>query len=381
VADYLVVGAGLFGLTVARQLAAAGRRVLVIDRRDHIGGNCWSAPEPTTGIEVHRYGAHLFHTSNERVWAWANRFTGFTGYVHRVFTVHRGVVYPLPVNLGTINQFFGAAMGPDEARALVAEQSGELGGRDPANFVEKGIGLVGRPLYEAFFRDYTAKQWQTPAEQLPASVVARLPVRFTYDSRYFDDTHEGLPVDGYGAWMRRVADDPRIEIRLGVDFFDPDQPASKDAVVGRLPVVYTGPVDRYFGYGAGALAWRTLDLAQEVLPVGDFQGTSVMNYADLSVPWTRILEFRHLHPERHYPDDATVIVREYSRFAGANDEPYYPVATPQDQRRLAVYRERERDESQVYFGGRLGGYRYLDMDKTIASALRLADRLTGVVDS
>jgi UDP-galactopyranose mutase len=372
--DVVVVGAGLFGLTVARQLAEAGARVLVLDRRDHIGGNADSAPESSTGIEVHRYGAHLFHTSDERVWAYANRFTSFTGYVHHVYTVHRGVVYPLPVNLGTINQFFGAAMGPDQARALLAEQADEVGGKTPANFVEKGISLVGRPLYEAFFRDYTAKQWQTPAEQLPASVVSRLPVRFTYDNRYFADAHEGLPAQGYRAWFERMADHPRIDVRLDTDFFDASQPASKDATVGRVPVVYTGPVDRYFGYSRGALGWRTLDLVQEVLPVGDFQGTSVMNYADLDVAWTRILEFRHFHPERAYPDDATVIVREYSRAAGRDDEPYYPVATPDDQARLAAYQALARAEPRVWFGGRLGSYRYFDMDTTIAAALDLVDR-------
>ena len=372
--DIVVVGAGLFGLTVARRMADAGAQVLVLDRREHIGGNAWSAPEPSTGIEVHRYGAHLFHTSDERVWAFANRFTGFTGYVHHVYTVHKGVVYPLPVNLGTVNQFFGTAMGPDQARALLAEQAAELGGKEPANFVEKGVSLVGRPLYEAFFRDYTAKQWQTPAEELPASVVSRLPVRFTYDNRYFSDAHEGLPAQGYGAWFERLADDPRIEVRLNTDFFDPAQPASKDAVLGRVPVVYTGPVDRYFGFCAGELGWRTLDLEQEVLPVGDFQGTSVMNYADLDVAWTRILEFRHFHPERAYPDDATVIVREYSRFAGRDDEPYYPVATAEDRARLAGYQRLAQAEPQVYFGGRLGRYQYLDMDKTIGAALDLVDR-------
>jgi UDP-galactopyranose mutase len=373
--DVVVVGAGLFGLTVARQLAAAGRSVVVIDRRDHIGGNAWSAPEPSTGIEVHQYGAHLFHTSDERVWAYANRFTGFTGYVHHVYTVHKGVVYPLPVNLGTINQFFGASMGPEQARALLAEQAAELGDKQPANFVEKGISLVGRPLYEAFFRDYTAKQWQTPAEELPASVVSRLPVRFTYDNRYFADTHEGLPVDGYGAWFERMADDPRIEVKLATDFFDASQPVNKDAVVGQVPVVYTGPVDRYFGFSEGELGWRTIDLVQEVLPVGDFQGTAVMNYADLDAPWTRILEFRHFHPERNYPDDATVVVREYSRFADRDDEPYYPVATADDKIRLARSPALADEQPQVHFGGRLGRYQYLDMDKTIGSALHMVDRL------
>lgn len=193
-ADLVVVGAGLFGLTVAQQCVQRfGLRVLVIDRRPHIGGNAYSELEPHTGIEVHRYGAHLFHTSNERVWAYANEFTSFTNYVHRVYTCHRGEVFPMPINLGTINQFFRAAYGPDQARALIAEQAAELGAREPANFVEKGISLIGRPLYEAFIAHYTAKQWQTDPALLGADIISRLPVRYTYDNRYFNDTHEGLP--------------------------------------------------------------------------------------------------------------------------------------------------------------------------------------------
>ena len=372
--DLVVVGAGLFGLTVAERAASQlGLRVLVVDKRPHIGGNAYSEKEPTTGIEVHRYGAHLFHTSDERVWAYANQFTGFTNYVHHVYTTHRGVVYPLPVNLGTINQFFAAAMSPAEARALIARQAAELDGREPANFVEKGVSLVGRPLYEAFFMNYTAKQWQTAPEELSASIVSRLPVRYTYDNRYFNDAHEGLPVDGYAAWFERMADNPLVEVRLGVDFFDPAQEISKDRVVGQVPVVYTGPVDRYFGYAQGALGWRTIDLEEEVLPVGDYQGCPVMNYADLDVAYTRILEFRHFHPERAYPADATVIMREFSRFAGPEDEPYYPVAAAGDREKLKAYQELAAHEPDVVFGGRLGTYQYFDMDKTIGAALDAFD--------
>jgi UDP-galactopyranose mutase len=375
VSDIVIVGAGLFGMTVAERLADAGKRVTIIERRGHIGGNCFSAADPATGIEVHQYGAHLFHTSDERVWEYVNRFTSFTGYVHRVYTVHKGVVYPMPVNLGTINQFFGAAYSPDEARELIRLQAAELGGAEPRNFVEKGISLVGRPLYEAFFKNYTAKQWQTPAEELPASTVARLPVRFTYDNRYFSDTHEGLPAQGYAAWFERMLDNPRIEVRLGTDFFTPGHEYSKDTVVGAVPVVYTGPVDRFFGYSEGTLGWRTVDLETEVLPVGDFQGTSVMNYADLEAPFTRILEWRHFHPERDYPQHATVITREFSRRAESGDEPYYPVNTPADAAMLARYQELAAAQPQVKFGGRLGTYRYYDMAPTIAAALELATGL------
>ncbi|WP_062135759.1 UDP-galactopyranose mutase [Demequina aestuarii] len=379
--DLVVVGAGLFGLTVAERMAERGRRVLVLDRRDHIGGNAHSYDDPATGIEVHRYGAHLFHTSNERVWEYVNRFTGFTDYTHRVFTTHRGEVFPMPISLGTINQFFHAALTPDQARGLIAEQAAEMAGRTPANLDEQGVALIGRPLYEAFIRDYTAKQWQTDPRELPASVISRLPVRYTYDNRYFSDTHEGLPAQGYAAWFARMVDHPRIEVRLGVDFLPggagaagaADAGVTRDDVAGQVPVVYTGAVDRYFDYAEGELTWRTLDFELEVLDTGDFQGTPVMNYADADVPFTRIHEFRHFHPERDYVRDRTIIAREYSRFAARDDEPYYPVSTPGDRARLAAYRELIAGERGVHFGGRLGTYQYLDMHMAIASALTLVD--------
>jgi UDP-galactopyranose mutase len=364
-ADLVIAGSGLFGLTVAERCARdLGLRVLVVERRDHIGGNAYSEIEPATGIEVHRYGAHLFHTSNERVWEYVNRFTAFTDYRHRVYSVFKGRVYPMPINLGTICAYFGRAMGPDEARRLIAEQAAEVA--DPRNLEEKAISLIGRPLYEAFIRGYTAKQWQTDPRDLPPEIITRLPVRYTFDNRYFADRYEGLPRDGYASWLERMADHPRIEIRLGTDFFDLD-------AAGSVPVVYTGPLDRYFGHREGALGWRTLDFEPEVLATGDFQGTPVMNYADEDVPYTRIHEFRHFHPERESPPDRTVIVREYSRFAEPGDEPYYPIDTEADRVRLARYRDLARAEKGVLFGGRLGTYRYLDMHMAIASALTMYD--------
>ena len=368
--DLLVVGSGFFGLTVAERVAEElGLRVTVIERRSHLGGNAYSENEPQTGIEVHRYGAHLFHTSNETVWEYANRFTKFTDYVHRVYTNYQGEVFPLPINLGTINQFFRSAYGPDDARALVAQQASELDLGEARNLEEKAISLIGRPLYEAFIRDYTAKQWQTDPRQLPAEVISRLPVRYTYDNRYFNDAHEGLPVQGYTAWLERLADHPRIEVITDTDFFDESQPLNKKATVGQLPIVYTGPIDRYFDYEGGELGWRTLDFEEEVLEVGDFQGTSVMNYAGSDVPYTRIHEFRHFHPERDYQRDKTVIMKEFSRFATREDEPYYPVNTPEDRERLLGYRELMKGEKDVLFGGRLGTYQYLDMHMAIGAAL------------
>ncbi|WP_314645096.1 UDP-galactopyranose mutase [Rothia mucilaginosa] len=373
-ADLVVVGSGLFGLTIAEQAATElGLKVALLDRRSHIGGNAYSEKEKQTGIEVHRYGAHLFHTSNERVWEYVNRFTEFTNYVHRVYTRHNGIVYPMPINLGTINQFFNAAYSPAEAKALIAEQAGELAGTDPQNLNDKGISLIGRPLYEAFIKHYTAKQWQTPPEELPASIISRLPVRYTYDNRYFNDKYEGLPVDGYAAWLERMAAHPNIEVHLNTDFFEPGHQYSRENVLGQIPVVYTGPVDRYFDYAEGDLSWRTIDLEEEVLPIEDFQGCSVMNYPDADVPFTRIHEFRHFHPERDYTKDATVIMREYSRFANKGDEPYYPVNTSVDREKLLAYRDLAKGENNVLFGGRLGTYKYLDMHMAIGAALSMFD--------
>ena len=372
--DLVVVGSGLFGLTIAEQAASRwGLRVAIVERRSHLGGNAYSEIDPETGIEVHKYGAHLFHTSNERVWEYVNRFTSFTSYVHRVWTTVDGVVYPMPVNLGTINQFFSAAYGPDEARALIAQQAAEVDGQEITDFESKGVSLVGRPLFEAFFKNYTAKQWQTDPKDLPASIISRLPVRYNYDSRYFNDKYEGLPVDGYTAWMERMVASDLIDVYLDTDFFDPENPLNKAAVVGKVPVVYTGPVDRYFDYSAGDLSWRTVDFEKEVVDTGDYQGCSVMNYGDIDVPFTRIIEFRHFHPERDYQDEKTVIFREFSRFADHGDEPYYPVNTAQDRERLEHYRELMKNEDRVFFGGRLGTYKYLDMHMAIASALTMLD--------
>lgn len=373
--DLVVVGSGLFGITVAEHCARQwGMRVAIVEKRSHIGGNAYSKIDPETGIEVHEYGAHLFHTSNERVWEYVNRFTSFTDYIHHVYTTVADVVYPMPVNLGTINQFFQGALSPDEAKALIKEQSEEISPEDVnRDFETKGVSLVGRPLFEAFFKNYTAKQWQTDPQDLPASIISRLPVRFTYNNNYFNDKYEGLPTDGYTAWMTRMLESDLIDVYLETDFFAPENPLGKDSVVGKLPVVYTGPVDRYFDYSEGDLSWRTVDFDREVRETGDYQGTSVMNYGDLEIPFTRIIEFRHFHPERDYQNEKTVIFKEFSRFAGHDDEPYYPVNTADDREKLLAYRQKMEGEPNVFFGGRLGTYQYLDMHMAIASAMRMVD--------
>jgi UDP-galactopyranose mutase len=370
--DLVIVGSGFFGLTVAERAAAElGKKVLILERRSHIGGNAYSEAEPETGIEVHKYGAHLFHTSNKRVWDYVNRFTEFTGYQHRVFARVKDQVYSFPMNLGLINQFFGKAHTPDEARELIAKQASEFDTNAAENLEEKAISLVGRPLYEAFIRGYTAKQWENDPKNLGANIITRLPVRYTFDNRYFNDTYEGLPVNGYTAWLEKMAEHENIDIRLNVDYFD-----VREHIPAGTPTVYTGPLDRYFGYSAGRFTWRTVDFESEVAETGDFQGAPVVNYNDQEVPYTRIIEFRHFHPERDYPKDKTVIFREFSRFANEEDEPYYPINTPENREKLEAYRElakTEAREKNVLFGGRLGTYKYLDMHMAIGSALSAFD--------
>ena len=245
--DLIVVGSGLFGLTVAERTASQlGKNVLIVERRPHLGGNAYSEAEPETGIEVHKYGAHLFHTSNKRVWDYVNQFTDFTGYQHRVFAMHNGTAYQFPMGLGLINQFFGKYYSPEDAKKLIQEQAAEINSEDATNLEEKAISLIGRPLYEAFIRDYTAKQWQTDPKELPAGNITRLPVRYTFDNRYFNDTYEGLPVDGYAAWLNNMADHELIEVRLNTDWFEVRDQIRADNP--DAPVVYTGPLDRYFNY-------------------------------------------------------------------------------------------------------------------------------------
>ena len=375
--DLIVVGSGLFGLTVAERAASQlGKKVLIVERRSHLGGNAYSEAEPETGIEIHKYGAHLFHTSNTRVWEYVNQFTSFTGYQHRVFAMHNGTAYQFPMGLGLINQFFGKYYSPDEARELIKEQSAEIDSSDATNLEEKAISLIGRPLYEAFIRDYTAKQWQSDPKNLRAGNITRLRVRYNFNNRYFNDTYEGLPTDGYAAWLEKMAEHELIDVRLDTDWFDvrDDLRASNPDA----PVVYTGPLDLYFNYAEGKLGWRTLDFETEVVETGDFQGTPVMNYNDADVPFTRIHEFRHFHPERddRYPKDKTVIMREFSRFADNEDEPYYPINTPDDRDMLKQYRllaAEEAANNKVLFGGRLGTYQYLDMHMAIGSALSMFD--------
>lgn len=369
--DIVIVGSGFSGAVIAERCSAElGLKSVILERRSHAGGNSYSEVDPDTGIEVHKYGAHLFHTSNADVWNYVNRFTAFTDYKHRVLSVYQDRIYAMPINLLTISQFFGKFMTPDAALALIAEQRDEMAGIAPRNLEEKAISLIGRPLYEAFIRGYTMKQWQTDPRDLPENIITRLPVRTDYNTRYFEDRFEGLPVNGYAAIFDRMLDSENIKVVLDTDFFALRREIE---ATGKL-IYYTGPVDRFYDYRFGSLGWRTVDFERDVIATKDFQGAPVINYADEDIPYTRILEFRHMHPERNYQAEKTVIFREYSRAAEARDEPYYPIGRSIDKDRYDQYRALIGAEENVIFGGRLGTYRYLDMHQAIGAALSTYER-------
>ncbi|MCX2975578.1 UDP-galactopyranose mutase [Halieaceae bacterium IMCC8485] len=359
---FAAIGAGFSGAVIARTLVEAGHRVTVFDARTHVAGNCHTERDPESGVMVHKYGPHIFHTDNERVWEYLNQYTEFMPYTNRVKTISGGKVYSLPINLLTINQFFGEAMSPAEARAFIEKQA-DLNIEDPQTFEEQALRFVGKDLYEAFFKGYTQKQWGCSPTQLPASILKRLPVRFNYDDNYFFHKYQGMPREGYTAIVEKILDHPNISVRLSTPF-------SRSQVKDYDHVFYSGPVDGYFNYELGRLGYRTLDF-KEIRTDGDYQGCAVMNYADESVPYTRIAEHKHFSPwEEH---DKTVCFAEYSRTCESGDIPYYPVRLAQEQTMLRDYIKKARAEPGVSFVGRLGTYRYLDMDVTIAEAMHLAE--------
>jgi UDP-galactopyranose mutase len=357
-----MVGAGFSCAVIARQLAEAGHEIEVFEQRGHVAGNCHTPRDPETGVRVHAYGPHIFHTDDERVWRFVNRYSAFEPYTNRVKAVAGGRVFSLPINLLTINQFFGKTMNPAEAAAFVAG----LGDRriaEPRTFEEQALRFVGRDLYQAFFEGYTLKQWGVAPSELPASILKRLPVRFNYDDNYFAHRYQGMPRDGYTALAERWLDHPAIQVHLGAAF---DRATSGDYA----HVFYSGPLDGWFGCAEGRLGYRTLDF-EPIRAEGDYQGCAVLNYCDREIPYTRISEHKHFSPwERH---EKTLCFREFSRACEPGDIPYYPIRLVNEKALLARDAERARGEQGVTFVGRLGTYRYLDMDVTIREALETAD--------
>jgi len=366
---YLVVGAGFFGSVIAERIANDGNeRVVVVDKRDHLGGNSFSEDDAETGIHYHVYGTHIFHTPHRHVWDYLNRFTDFNGYVHQVLTTFKDKVYQMPINLETINSFYGVNLKPYQVDEFLAEEVARENIANPRNFEEKAISLIGRPLYEAFIRGYTKKQWQKEPRELPAAILQRLPFRKNYNESYYFSRWQGIPLRGYACIFEKMLRNPRIEVLLNTDYFD-----IKDLVPSSACVIYSGPIDRFFDYRCGKLEWRTLAFEREVMDVEDYQGTAVMNYAEETVPYTRIHEPRHLHPEREYPKARTLIVREYSR-PDTGDNPYYPINDEENRRLYAVYQQEVKSLHNVIIGGRLGDYQYYDMHHAIENALTLYER-------
>ena len=360
--DYLIVGAGLFGATFAQKAQEAGKTVLVIDKRPHVGGNIYT--EDVEGIQVHKYGAHIFHTNDHRVWEYVNRFATFNRYTNSPMANYHGELYSLPFNMLTFNKMWGVIT-PDEAKAKIEEQKRESGITEPQNLEEQAISLVGTDIYEKLVKGYTEKQWGRPCTELPAFIIKRLPVRFTYDNNYFNALYQGIPIEGYTAMVERMLDG--VEVRLGVDFFEHRE--ELEALAEKI--VYTGAIDAYFNYCHGPLCYRSIRFESEVLNTDNYQGNAVINYTDAETPYTRIIEHKHFV---FGTQQKTVISREYSQEWTPGIEPYYPINDEVNNALCEKYKALANREEKVIFGGRLGQYRYYDMDAVILSALDAAER-------
>ena len=362
--DYLIVGAGLFGAVFARQATDSGKTCLIVERRDHIGGNIYT--EEVEGVTVHRYGAHIFHTSSREVWEYVNRFAEFNHFINTPLANYEGKLYNLPSNMHTFNQMWGVTT-PDEAKAIIAAQRGEITGT-PTNLEEQAISLVGRDIYEKLVRGYTEKQWGRSCTDLPPFIIKRLPVRYTFDNNYFNDPYQGIPKEGYTALVERLLEG--VEVRLGVDYLACRH--ELNALADR--VVYTGPIDAYYDYCYGALEYRSLRFEHDIPDTDNYQGVAVVNYNERQVPYTRIIEHKHFAFGK---GDKTVITREYPADWTPGAEPYYPVNDEKNQALYERYRLLSEGEDKVLFGGRLGQYRYYDMDKVVAVALALTKEIFG----
>ena len=355
--DYLIVGAGLYGAVFARELTLRGKSCLVIDRRDHIAGNIYT--ENISGINVHKYGAHIFHTSDKEVWDYVNQFADFNHYINSPLAVYKDELYNLPFNMNTFSRMWGIRT-PAEAKAKIARQVAELNITDPQNLEEQALSLVGTDVYTKLVKGYTEKQWGRDCRELPAFIIKRLPCRFTYDNNYFNDRYQGIPMGGYTAMVEKMLEG--VEVRLGVDFFDLIK--AEPQIAGTI--IYTGCIDEYFGYQLGHLNYRSVRFETEELPMEDFQGNAVVNYTEREVPYTRIIEHKHFEFGKQ---PTTVISREDSAEWTPGMEPYYPVNDAENGALYAKYKELADKEGNVIFGGRLGKYQYYDMDKVIRAAL------------
>lgn len=369
--DYLVVGAGLYGAVFAQKAHAAGKSVLVVDKRPNIAGNVYT--EPVEGIQVHKYGAHIFHTNNKAVWDYVRQFAEFNRFTNSPVANYHGELYSLPFNMYTFNKMWGVVT-PQEAAEKIQAQRDAAGITEPKNLEEQAISLVGTDIYEKLVKGYTEKQWGRPCDQLPAFIIKRLPVRLTFDNNYFNALYQGIPVGGYTKMVEHMLDG--IEVRLNVDYL-----AEKDALDALAEqVVYTGPIDAYFGFRLGTLEYRSVRFETELLDIPNFQGNAAVNYTDRETPWTRIIEhkwFEFGKDEKGNELPKTVISREYSSEWKPGDEPYYPVNDEKNGALYARYRDLAEREKNVIFGGRLGEYKYYDMDMVIAAALHCADRQLG----
>ena len=360
--DYLVVGAGLFGATFAYEAAKRGKRIKVIEKRDHIAGNIYT--KEVDGIQVHQYGAHIFHTSNKEVWDYVNQFAEFNRYTNSPVANYKGEMYNLPFNMNTFSQMWGVRT-PAEAMVKINEQRQEMAGKEPQNLEEQAISLIGRDIYEKLIKGYTEKQWGQKATELPAFIIRRLPVRLVYDNNYFNDTYQGIPVGGYTQIVEKMLDSDLIDVETGVDFFD-----KKDEYLKDYPkIVFTGMIDQFFDYQLGELQYRSLRFETEEKNIGNYQGNAVINYTDAETPYTRIIEHKHFEFGKG-DKDKTVITREYPADWHRGDEPYYPI---NNQRNNELYKQYAKLASEqannVIFGGRLGQYRYYNMDQVLHAAL------------
>ena len=363
--DYLIVGAGLYGSVFAHEMTKAGKNCLVIDKRDHIGGNVYT--KEIEGINVHMYGAHIFHTSNRRVWDYMNSFAEFNRYTNSPVARYKDELYNLPFNMNTFHELWGVVT-PEEAREEIMRQKREAAlpeGREPANMAEAAISLVGRDIFEKLVKGYTAKQWGRPAEELPAFIIKRLPVRFTYDNNYFNDSYQGIPIGGYTAVIEKLLEG--VEVRLASDFF-----ADRSGYMGEADkVVFTGMIDEYYDYCYGPLEYRSLRFENRVIDTDNYQGNAVVNYTEYDIPYTRIIEHKHFEFGNQ---KKTVITYEYPAVWKVGDEPYYPVNDDNNGRLYEKYKALARKEDKVIFGGRLGEYRYYDMHQVVAAALDMAEQ-------